>query len=100
MLHPRHWPRQALIGIVLAYRLLLKAWIGNQCRFDPSCSQYALDALRRHGAVTGARLAGGRLLRCHPWCHGGLDPVPEHAPGLFAHLGLGAKHFSEPRTPS
>ena len=97
------WPRQLMIGIVLAYRYLLKPWLGNACRFEPSCSQYALDALRRHGAVAGGSLAAGRLLRCHPWCDGGLDPVPRRAPGLFTRLGLSADtdspDFSH-RTPS
>ena len=83
-------PRQALIGLVQGYRYLLKPWLGNACRFEPTCSQYALDALRLHGAAAGATLAAGRLLRCHPWCDGGLDPVPERAPGLFTRLGLGA----------
>lgn len=87
---PVHWPRLLLIGLVLAYRLLLKSWLGNACRFEPTCSQYALDALRRHGALAGGTLAAGRVLRCHPWCDGGLDPVPARAPGLFTRLGLGA----------
>ena len=60
---PLHWPRQALIALVQGYRYLLKPWLGNACRFEPSCSQYALDALRRHGAAAGATLAAGRLLR-------------------------------------
>ena len=80
-------PRQFLIGLVKVYRLLLKPWIGNACRFEPTCSQYALDALQRHGAAGGGLLAAGRLLRCHPWCDGGIDPVPDHFPnpakGLF-----------------
>jgi putative membrane protein insertion efficiency factor len=83
-------PRQALLGLVRAYRLLLKPSLGNACRFEPTCSQYALDALQRHGAIAGAALSAGRLLRCHPWCAGGCDPVPEQAPGLFTRLGLGA----------
>jgi len=87
---PVHWPRQLMIGVVQAYRLLFKAWLGSACRFEPTCSQYALDALRRHGAIAGGTLAAGRLLRCHPWCDGGLDPVPLRAPGLFTRLGLGA----------
>jgi putative membrane protein insertion efficiency factor len=95
-------PRRALVGLVLFYRLLLKAWIGNSCRFEPSCSSYALDALKRHGAVQGSLLTGGRLLRCHPWCDGGLDPVPERpsqrADGLFSRLGLrGDGDLPEPR---
>ncbi len=87
---PKLWPRQALIGLVQFYRLFFKAWVGNACRFEPSCSQYALDALHRHGALAGATLAGGRLLRCHPWCAGGIDPVPDRPPGLFSRLGLHA----------
>ncbi len=87
-------PRRALVGCVHFYRLFLKAWIGNSCRFEPSCSAYALDALKRHGAARGSLLTGARLLRCHPWCDGGLDPVPERRPqradGLFSRLGLRA----------
>ncbi len=84
-------PRRLLIGLVQAYRLLLKAWIGNDCRFEPSCSLYAIGALERHGALAGGYLAGTRLLRCHPWCAGGHDPVPGQAPRLFTRLGLGAR---------
>jgi putative membrane protein insertion efficiency factor len=87
-------PRRALLALVHAYRLLLKPWIGNSCRFEPSCSAYALEALQRHGAANGSLLTGARLLRCHPWCDGGLDPVPAHPPlrahGLFSRLGLRA----------
>jgi uncharacterized protein len=83
-------PRRLLMGVVQAYRLLLKAWIGNSCRFEPSCSLYALGALERHGALAGSCLAGARLLRCHPWCAGGHDPVPAEPPRLFTRLGLGA----------
>lgn len=82
------WVARGLIALVQAYRLLLKAWIGNACRFEPSCSAYALEALRRHGALHGSAMTGGRLLRCHPWCDGGLDPVPERPAGLFSRLGL------------
>jgi hypothetical protein len=97
---PLLWPRQALIALVQGYRYLLKPWLGNACRFEPSCSQYALDALRRHGAAAGATLAAGRILRCHPWCDGGLDPVPQRAPGLFTRLGLGADDSLSNRNPS
>lgn len=89
----------ALIGLVQGYRLLLKPWLGNACRFEPTCSQYALDALRRHGALAGGTLAAGRVLRCHPWCDGGIDPVPANAPGLFTRLGLAACD-DEPAAPS
>ena len=81
-------PRKLLIGAVRGYRLLLKPWLGNACRFEPSCSQYALDALQHHGAAAGTLLTAGRILRCHPWCDGGCDPVPERLPGLFTRLGL------------
>lgn len=76
-------PRRALIALVRGYRFALKPWLGNACRFEPSCSAYALQALERHGALAGGALSAGRLLRCHPWCQGGLDPVPERAPRLF-----------------
>jgi putative membrane protein insertion efficiency factor len=80
-------PQRALMTLVQAYRFLLKPWLGNACRFEPSCSAYALQALQRHGAVVGSTLAAGRLLRCHPWCDGGCDPAPEKFPnparGLF-----------------
>ena len=79
-------PRRVLITLVLGYRVLFKPWLGSSCRFEPTCSAYALDALRRHGAAAGAALAAGRLLRCHPWCAGGCDPVPERAPRLFTRL--------------
>ena len=81
-------PRELLLAVVKAYRLLLKPWLGNACRFEPTCSQYALTALERHGAMAGAALAAGRLLRCHPWCEGGCDDVPLQAPALFTRLGL------------
>jgi uncharacterized protein len=64
------------IGLVYAWRytfgLLTPA---NTCKFHPSCSQYALDALHRHGLVKGSLKAGWRLLRCNPWSHGGVDPA-------------------------
>ena len=83
-------PRRLLLALVRAYRLLFSAWIGNVCRYYPSCSQYALDALNRHGALGGSSLAAWRVLRCNPWSHGGVDPVPERHPlqGLFTRLPL------------
>lgn len=82
-------PARALIFGVQAYRLLLKPSLGNACRFEPTCSQYALTALHRHGAIAGAGLATWRILRCHPWCDGGCDEVPRVLPGFFTRLGLG-----------
>lgn len=81
-------PQRLLMLLVQGYRLLLKPWLGNACRFEPTCSAYALQALERHGAVAGATLAAGRILRCQPWCQGGCDPVPEKMPRLFTRLGL------------
>lgn len=82
-------PQRLLIALVQGYRFALKPWLGNACRFEPTCSAYALQALERHGALAGATLAAGRLLRCHPWCDGGCDPVPQQLPALFTRLGLG-----------
>lgn len=91
---PRGSPLQRLLVLLVrGYRLLLKPWLGNACRFEPTCSAYALEALQRHGGIAGASLSAGRLLRCHPWCAGGCDPVPEAPPRLFTRLGL---HRAEP----
>jgi hypothetical protein len=83
--------RAALIGLVKGYRLLLSPWLGSSCRFTPTCSAYSLQALERHGAAAGSYLTLARLVRCHPWCQGGHDPVPASwAPALrrplFTHL--------------
>ena len=75
-----------LIALVRGYRLLFSPWIGSACRFDPSCSAYSLQALQDHGAAAGSYLTMARLVRCHPWCEGGCDPVPEVAPRLFSRL--------------
>ena len=82
-------PQQLLIGLVRGYRLLLKPWLGNACRFEPTCSAYTLLALQRHGALRGSWLGTTRLLRCHPWCDGGCDPVPDTLAPLsrFGRLG-------------
>lgn len=81
-------PRRVLIGIVQAYRLLLSPWLGGACRFEPTCSVYAITALERRGAVVGSYLTFYRLARCQPWCDGGHDPVPtsSHHRSLFTRL--------------
>ena len=67
------WP---LLLLVQAYRLAVSPWLGANCRFHPTCSAYAIEALRAHGAFQGGRLAVRRILRCHPWGGSGYDPVP------------------------
>ena len=67
---------EALAVAVRAYQLTIRPVIGGHCRFEPSCSHYAITALRTHGAVRGSALAAWRILRCNPWCAGGDDPVP------------------------
>ena len=69
-------PRLLLTGLVLGYRKLLSPMLGPRCRFYPSCSTYALEALRVHGAAKGTVLATARVCRCHPWNPGGVDHVP------------------------
>jgi uncharacterized protein len=70
------WPALALLLLVEGYRVALSPLLGGHCRFWPSCSAYAEEAIRRHGAGRGAVLAARRLLRCHPFHAGGIDPVP------------------------
>lgn len=65
--------------LIRAYQRVLSPLLGPRCRFYPSCSQYALEAVERHGALRGSYLAVRRLLRCHPFHPGGFDPVPEHS---------------------
>ena len=77
-------PRRILVIGVRGYRLLLSPWLGSSCRFEPTCSAYTLEALERHGAAAGTYLGACRIARCHPWCRGGLDPVPQRPPRLFA----------------
>ena len=62
--------------LIRAYQLLLSPILGGHCRFTPSCSNYAAEAIRRHGALRGSWLAIKRIGRCHPFCDGGYDPVP------------------------
>ena len=64
------------ITLLHVYRLLLSPWFANRCRFHPSCSHYAEEAIRHHGFLRGTCLALRRLSRCHPWHEGGWDPVP------------------------
>jgi putative membrane protein insertion efficiency factor len=70
-----------LKGVIRFYQLTLSPLFGGGCRFDPSCSAYAVEAIDRHGAWRGCRLAAARLLRCHPFGSAGYDPVPEGEEG-------------------
>ncbi|WP_300033944.1 membrane protein insertion efficiency factor YidD [uncultured Roseobacter sp.] len=71
-------PLSGLIALpVRAYRLIFSPWVGHNCRYQPTCSAYALEALEQHGALKGSWLAARRILRCHPWGRSGYDPVPD-----------------------
>ena len=65
-----------LLAAIRAYRYLLSPWWGGQCRFSPTCSEYAMEAVREHGSLRGSWLALRRVSKCHPWHQGGFDPVP------------------------
>jgi putative membrane protein insertion efficiency factor len=67
---------RVLLALVAAYRYLLSPMLGRSCRFFPTCSEYAMEALARHGALRGTWLTVRRVARCHPWHPGGYDPVP------------------------
>ncbi|HEY2559193.1 MAG TPA: membrane protein insertion efficiency factor YidD [Caldimonas sp.] len=89
----------ALIGLVRVYRFALSPWLGSACRFAPTCSAYALEALETHGATIGVALTVGRIGRCHPWCAGGIDPVPAAPPRFFTAL-LGRAPVAETAPPA
>jgi uncharacterized protein len=74
--------RRILIRLISGYRYFISPWLGQNCRFYPSCSCYAQEALHTHGSLKGSWLSLRRILRCHPWHEGGYDPVPP-APGFI-----------------
>lgn len=76
----RRLPRYALRGLILTYRYTLSAFMGRQCRYLPTCSEYAEEAVMRHGALPGAVMATARICRCNPWGGHGYDPVPQCLP--------------------
>lgn len=76
MIKIRQVPRQVLMAVIRLYQVLLSPWLGQRCRFTPSCSHYGIEALETHGAVKGGWLTLKRIGRCHPLSEGGYDPVP------------------------
>ena len=69
--------KHVLLGLIRLYQLTLSAFIGRRCRYLPTCSEYASDAIRMHGARHGVMLGFARVCRCHPWGQSGFDPVPD-----------------------
>jgi len=67
-----------LLAVIRAYQLTLSSLMGRSCRFLPTCSDYAMEALQRHGLGRGSLLALRRMAKCHPWGGSGFDPVPDH----------------------
>ena len=68
--------KSIVLGAIRAYRFLLSPWWGRQCRFTPTCSEFAIEAIERHGLWKGSGLSLRRVACCHPWHAGGFDPVP------------------------
>ncbi|MGA1190914.1 MAG: membrane protein insertion efficiency factor YidD [Bdellovibrionota bacterium] len=73
----KHLLQHAVIRLIRCYQVLISPLLGERCRFHPSCSKYAIEAIAKRGVLRGALLTTSRLLRCHPFSQGGLDPVPE-----------------------
>jgi putative membrane protein insertion efficiency factor len=83
-----------LLLLLRGYKLGISPFLGQNCRFYPSCSDYAAQAITEHGTVKGGILAAGRLARCHPWHPGGVDPVPARKPRDKAHSAARDCHHS------
>lgn len=88
----RSLPARLLGVLIRGYQLVLSPLLGPSCRFVPTCSEYAREAVARHGAARGGTLALRRLLRCHPWGGAGLDPVPGAAGAEEATAGRSPRH--------
>lgn len=78
---PRGIVAKVLVGLVRGYQMVVSPWFAPRCRYYPSCSQYAVVAVSRHGVWRGTGMAIWRVLRCNPWSLGGVDHVPEHPEG-------------------
>ena len=89
-----------LVGLVKLYRLFLSPYLGGRCRFHPSCSQYALEALSRFGALRGSALSTLRVLRCNPLCEGGVDPVPADGVPRWGRSPQSPQHPAATETPA
>jgi putative membrane protein insertion efficiency factor len=76
---------QGLALTIKAYQYCISPLLGNCCRFYPSCSAYTVEAIQSYGFIRGSYLALNRIIRCHPWCEGGFDPVPEKIPYANKH---------------
>lgn len=76
MRSPARWPRRVVAGMIRGYQRFVSPGFPPRCRFNPSCSQYTLEAIERHGLLRGGWLGARRLVRCHPFNPGGFDPVP------------------------
>ena len=84
--------KSLLLLLLRAYQLAISPFLGQNCRFYPSCSSYAVEAIHEHGAAKGSFLAAKRLCKCHPWHPGGLDPVPKKAADKPAAAECGCQH--------
>jgi putative membrane protein insertion efficiency factor len=78
--------RKFLIAFIRFYRYLISPFMANHCRYHPSCSHYAIEAIEKHGAIKGCWLSVKRLLRCHPFHPGGYDPVPDPCSDHHQHV--------------
>ena len=76
MAHPRTPQQRLAVALIRVYQWVISPLLGPRCRFTPTCSEYAMEALQKHGAWKGSLLAIWRVLRCNPFCKGGYDPVP------------------------
>ncbi|MFL6673539.1 MAG: membrane protein insertion efficiency factor YidD [Massilia sp.] len=81
-----------LVWLLRGYQLLLSPLMGQNCRFYPTCSNYAIEALRTHGVARGGLLAVRRICRCHPWNAGGVDPVPPAGNKQSSTAACGCNH--------